>query len=124
MGTKFRKLEVVSMNFYDKVYDMIRCLKETSEYKEFTETKKQVKENAELCKKITAFRELQQAEQMKYIKGVALDEVAKAKLSEMYADIVKDELGVKFFQLEIKLDVMLADMQKIISEGMQDIVEF
>lgn len=112
------------MNFYDKVYDMIRCLKETAEYKEFVEIKKQVKANTELCEKITAFRELQQSEQMKYIKGIAPDEATKAKLSEMYTEIVKNELGVKFFQLEIKLDVMLADMQKIISEGMQDIVEF
>lgn len=112
------------MNFYDKVHDMIRCLKDTTEYKDFVATRKQVKENAELCKKIEAFRELQKAEQMKYIKGIEADEASKAKLSEMYADIVKDELGVKFFQTEIKLDVMLADMQKIISEGIQDVVEF
>lgn len=112
------------MNFYDKVHDMIRCLKDTAEYKDFVAARKQVKENADLCKKVEAFRELQKAEQMKYIKGLETDEASKAKLSEMYADIVKDELGVKFFQTEIKLDVMLADMQKIISEGIQDVVEF
>lgn len=112
------------MNFYDKVYDMVRCLKETTDYKEFVETKKQVKADTVLCEKITKFKELQKSEQIKYIKGIASDEETKTRLSEMYADIVKSELGVKFFQLEIKLDVMLADMQKIISEGMQDIVEF
>lgn len=112
------------MNFYDKVHEMMRNLKETSEYKEFIDAKNKVKENKELSNKIVAFRELQKAEQMKYIKGQATDDTSKAKLSEMYADIVKDELGVRFFQTEIKLDVMLADMQKIISEGIQDVVEF
>ena len=61
---------------------------------------------------------------MKYIKGQAMDEQSKAKLSSMYAEIIKEELGVQYFQSEIKLDVMLADMQKIISEGIQEAVEF
>ena len=112
------------MNFYDKVHEMIRCLKDTPEYKEYTNAKKTVKENKELSDKITAFRDAQRAEQMKYIKGEAMSEDTKAKLSEMYSEIIKDEVGVRFFQAEIKLDVMLADMQKIISEGIQDVVEF
>lgn len=112
------------MNFYDKVHEMMRSLKETTEYKEFMDAKEKVKKNTELSDKIMKFRELQKLEQMKYIKGLETDESSKAKLSEMYADIVKDELGVRFFQSEIKLDVMLADMQKIISEGIQDVVEF
>lgn len=112
------------MNFYDKVHEMMRSLKETPEYKEFMDAKKKVKENKELSDKIMAFRELQKAEQMKYIKGQSTDDASKAKLSQMYTDIVKEDLGVKFFQSEIKLDVMLADMQKIISEGIQDVVEF
>lgn len=112
------------MNFYDKVHEMIRCLKDTPEYKEYVNAKKTVKDNKELSDKIVAFRETQRAEQMKYIKGETMNEETKAKLSEMYSEIIKDEKGVRFFQAEIKLDVMLADMQKIISEGIQDVVEF
>lgn len=112
------------MNFYDKVHEMIRTLKDTEEYKEYVRVKKEVKKDENLSAKIVAFREAQRQEQMKYIKGQAMDEQSKAKLSSMYAEIIKEELGVQYFQSEIKLDVMLADMQKIISEGIQEAVEF
>lgn len=112
------------MNFYDKVHEMIRCLKDTPEYKEYVSAKAEVKNNKELADKIVAFRDAQRAEQMKYIKGEAMSEETKAKLSGMYSEIIQNETGVRFFQAEIKLDVMLADMQKIISEGIQDVVEF
>ena len=112
------------MNFYDKVHEMIRCLKDTPEYKEYIKLKAEVKANKELSDKIVAFREAQRAEQMKYIKGEEMNEETKTKLSQMYSEIISNEVGVRFFQSEIKLDVMLADMQKIISEGIQDVVEF
>ncbi|MBR5227412.1 MAG: YlbF family regulator [Clostridia bacterium] len=112
------------MNFYDKVHEMIRTLKDTEEYKEFISAKSAVKKDEGLSAKITAFRETQRQEQMKYIKGQPMDDQSKAKLSSMYAEIIKEELGVRYFQAEIKLDVMLADMQKIISEGIQEAVEF
>lgn len=112
------------MNFYDKVHEMIRCLKDTAEYKGYVVAKAEVKSNKELADKIVAFREAQRSEQMKYIKGEVMSEETKAKLSSMYSEIIQNEIGVRFFQAEIKLDVMLADMQKIISEGIQDVVEF
>lgn len=112
------------MNFYDKVHEMIRCLKDTPEYKEYVSAKADVKNNKELSDKIIAFREAQRTEQMRYIKGEAMNEDTKTKLSGMYSEIIQNELGVRFFQAEIKIDVMLADMQKIISEGIQDVVEF
>ena len=112
------------MNFYDKVHEMIRCLKDSSEYKEYISAKAEVKNNKELANKIIAFRDAQREEQMKYIKGESMSEETKAKLSSMYSEIIQNEIGVRFFQAEIKLDVMLADMQKIISEGIQDVVEF
>ena len=112
------------MNFYDKVHEMIRCLKDTPEYKEYIKSKAEVKTNKELADKIISFREAQRVEQMKYIKGEEMSEESKAKLSQMYSEIISNEIGVRFFQAEIKIDVMLADMQKIISEGIQEVVEF
>lgn len=112
------------MNFYDKVHDMIRCLKDTQEFKEYVKLKETIKENKELSDKIVEFREFQKSEHMKYLKGETLDESSKAKLNQMYTDIVKEELGANFFQAEIRIDVILADMQKIISDGIQDVIEY
>lgn len=112
------------MNFYDKVHEMIRCLKDTPEYTEYMQAKALVKKDKNLDEKINSFRKFQKTEQLKYIKGEKLNADDKTKLSEMYTEIIKSELGIKFFQAEIKLDVMLTDMQKIISDGIQEIVEY
>lgn len=111
------------MNFYDKVHELVRCLKSTEEYKEYIELKQQVNANGVLAEKIREFKVKQREQQMKYMSGQAMDEATRQTMEDKYKDIISDELGLKFFQAEIKLDVMLADMQKILAEGMQDIVD-
>jgi cell fate (sporulation/competence/biofilm development) regulator YlbF (YheA/YmcA/DUF963 family) len=111
------------MNFYDKVHDLVRCLKNTDEYKEYIKLKEQVNADSVLSGKIREFKVKQREQQMKYMSGQQMDEQTRKNMEESYKDIISSELGLKFFQAEIKLDVMLADMQKILAEGMQDIVE-
>ena len=53
-----------------------------------------------------------------------MDEATKSELQQEYSLIIQSPLAVEFFQAEIKLDVLLADMQKILGEGLKDIVEF
>ncbi|MBR6641667.1 MAG: YlbF family regulator, partial [Clostridia bacterium] len=43
---------------------------------------------------------------------------------QLYSLIIQSPLGAEFFQAEIRLNVLLADMQKIINDGMKDILEF
>ena len=112
------------MNFYDKIHTLVKELKDTPEYVNYMAIKERIKADAELSEKIRKFREHQRQEQMKYINGTQMDEAVKAALQQEYSLIIQSPLAVEFFQAEIKLDVLLADMQKIIGEGLKDVVEF
>lgn len=111
------------MNFYDKIHELVKCLKTTDEYKEYMNLKQQVNSNVSLAGKIKEFKVKQREQQMKYMSGQAMDEATRKVMEEEYKEIIAEDLGLRFFQAEIKLDVMLADMQKILAEGLQDIVE-
>lgn len=112
------------MNFYDKIHALVRDLKDTPEYINYMAIKERVKADGELSNKIKSFREHQRTEQLKQINGVQIDETIKSELQQEYSLIIQNPLAVEFFQAEIKLDVLLADMQKILGEGLKDAIEF
>ena len=112
------------MNFYDKIHALVRDLKDTPEYVNYMAIKEKVKADTELSEKIKSFRQRQREEQLKYINGTQMDEKVKNELQQQYSLIIQNPLAVEFFQAEIKLDVLLADMQKILGEGLKDVVEF
>jgi len=112
------------MNFYDKIHALVRDLKDTPEYTNYMALKTKVKADNELSEKIKKFRARQREEQMKQISGTAMDKTVKNELQQEYSLIIQSPLAVEFFQAEIKLDVLLADMQKILGEGLQDVIEF
>lgn len=112
------------MNFYDKIHALVKDLKDTPEYVNYMAIKSKVKSDVQLAEKIRSFRERQRAEQLKYINGTQMDEATKNDLQQQYSLIIQNPLAVEFFQAEIKLDVLLADMQKILGEGLKDVVEF
>lgn len=112
------------MNFYDKIHALVKDLKDTPEYVNYMAIKEKVKADVELTEKIKNFRDRQRAEQLKYINGTEMDENVKNELQQQYSLIIQNPLAVEFFQAEIKLDVLLADMQKILGEGLKDVVEF
>ena len=112
------------MNFYDKVHTLVRDLKDTPEYTNYMAIKAKVKSDEKLTNMIKSFKEAQRAEHIKYINGQKLDEQVKNDLQQQYSLIIQNPLAVEFFQAEIKLDVLLADLQKILGEGFKDIVEF
>lgn len=112
------------MNFYDKIHELVKVLKETGEYTEYIKKKAEIKQDEDKSKKIKDFRDKQREQQIKMMSGGTITEEEKQAMQQIYSVLITDPQIVEFFQSEIKLDVMLADMQKILAEGMQDIVEF
>lgn len=112
------------MNFYDRVHELVRDLKTTNEYKRYVELKEKVKQDSALSEKIKVFREKQMAYQKEYLAGKDMDETAKQEMQQLYSLIIQSPIAAEFFQAEITLDVLLADMQKIIGEGIKDVLDF
>jgi cell fate (sporulation/competence/biofilm development) regulator YlbF (YheA/YmcA/DUF963 family) len=112
------------MNFYDNVHALVRDLKKTPEYSNYMALKEKVKADAKLSEGIKEFKEIQRMEQLKYINGNAMDEKVKQDLQQKYSLLIQNPLVVEFFQDEIKLDVLIADMQKILGDGLKEVLDF
>ena len=113
------------MNFYDKIHEMVKALKETNEYKTFLKLKKEIKNDTEKSKMLKNFKDKQNEMQMEYIKnnGV-MDDNKNKEMQNLYSILIQDSKMREYLEAEMKLDVMLADMQKIIGEPIKDLVEF
>ena len=112
------------MNFYDKVHEMVRAFKDTTEFREYVELKNKLNEEKDAYDRLKDFKERQKNYQMEYIDG---KEQSKEKLDEMqnlYSIVIQNETSRKLLENEMKINVMLADMQKIIGDALKDIVDF
>lgn len=112
------------MNFYDKVHEMVRVFKDTPEFREYVELKNKLKEEKDAYDRLKDFKERQKNYQMEYIDG---KEQSKEKLDEMqnlYSIVIQNETSRKLLENEMKINVMLADMQKIIGDALKDIIDF
>ena len=112
------------MNFYDKVHEMVRAFKDTPEFREYIDLKNKLKEEKDAYDRLKDFKERQKNYQMEYIGG---KEQSKEKLDEMqnlYSIVIQSETSRKLLENEMKINVMLADMQKIIGDALKDIVDF
>lgn len=114
----------IVMNFYDKVHELVRTFKETDEYKNYIDIKKKIKANEEIAVKLKDFKAKQQQEQINYINNGKMNEDSQKALENMYSILIQNDDVRRFFEAEIKLDVLLADMQKIMGEGIKEMVDF
>lgn len=112
------------MNFYDKVHELVRCFKETEEYKKHIELKEKIKKDAKNYSMLKDFKDKQTKVQMDYINTGKANENVQKELENLYSILIQNDTIRTFFESEIRLNVLLADMNKIIGEGIQDIVEF
>ena len=112
------------MNFYDKVNEMIRCYKDTDEYKKFIELKNKIKEDTESYQKLKEFKEKQSAQQINYMQNGKVDENNQKELENLYSIIVKNDDIRALLEQEMKLNIMLADVQKALADAVKDLVEF
>ena len=54
--------------------------------------------------------------------GEEKDEAKNKKLEEMYTILVQDKQIKEYFDSEVKFNVMIADVNKIIAEAIKDVL--
>ena len=103
---------------------MASAFKNTDEYKEYMRLKDEIKKDSNISKLVEEFKTKQNQNQMSYINGEKLEEEKVNELQNLYSIIIQNENARKFLEYEMKLNVMLADTQKILADAVKDIVEF
>ena len=107
------------MNVYDTANKLASEIKDSEEYKKFKEAKKNLESNNELKTKIDEFEKMRYEVQVLAMQGKVVEEEKNKKLQEMYTILIQNKEIKEYFDLEVKFNVMIADVNKIIAEAVQ-----
>ena len=109
-------------NVYDTANRLAYEIKESKEYKDYKLARQKINENPELKEKIDEFEKVRYEAQVLSIKAREEDKEKIQKLQELYDILVKNSDIKEYFDLEVKFNVMIADINKIIAESIKDVL--
>ena len=106
------------MNVYDTANRLAQEIQQSEEYKGYKSLKNTLMGNPDTKSKIENFEKLRYEIQLMQYTGEEKDE----KLEEMYTILVQDKQIKEYFDSEVKFNVMIADVNKIIAEAIKDVL--
>ena len=110
------------MNVYDTANKLSQEIKTSEEYLNYKKAKTNIENNTELKSKIEEFEKTRYEVQLLVMQGKEADEEKNKKLQEMYAILIQNKEIKDYFDLEVKFNVMVADVNKIIAEAIKDVL--
>ena len=110
------------MYVYDEANNLAKAIQESKEYKEYKQVKEEIEQIPELKSKIEDFEKIRYEVQVMSFQGQKEDSEKMKKLQERY-DILNKEAKIKeYFDIEVRFNIMLADVNKIISESVKELL--
>lgn len=109
------------MYVYDEANNLAKAIQESKEYEEYKKAKEDIASNQELKAKIDDFEKIRYDLQAMAFQGKDDPEKIK-KLQEMYKILNEDKQIKNYFDIEVRFNIMLADVNKIISESVKDLL--
>lgn len=109
------------MNVYDTANKLAAEIKDSKEYAEFKKSKNEVLSNENKKAKIEEFEQLRYETQLQQMQGMASEE-KQNQLQAKYSELIADEEMRKYFDAEMKFNVLIADVNKIIAEAVKDVL--
>lgn len=110
------------MYVYDQANNLAKAVQESKEYLEYKKAKDELNSNAEMKAKVEEFEKIRYEVQVISFQGEKQDEEKMKKLQEMYDMLMKEPKIKEFFDIEVRFNIMLADINKIISESVKDLL--
>ena len=110
------------MNVYDTVNRLATEIKESEEYKNFKQAKDVINNMPEYKSKIAEFEKLRYEEQIARIQNGKVDEEKLKHIQELYKNIIDIAEIRNYFDTELKFNILLGDVNKIISDAVKDLV--
>ena len=110
------------MQVYDTANRLAYEIKNSDEYKNYKQLKEEVKNNAELKEKLEMFEKQRYEVQVAAISEGKKDMEKVSNMQQLYAELIANEVMKQYFDAELKFNVMLGDVNKIISESVEDVI--
>lgn len=111
------------MNVYDTANRLASEIKNSEEYANFKMARETVKMNKDLENKIKEFNNVRYDAQLTAMQTGKNDEEKFKKVQEMYIELIENPDAKKYFEAETKFNILIADVNKIIGESIQDVMK-
>ena len=111
------------MKVYDKANELAKDLKESEEYIAYKQIKEEVYQNPELKNKVEEFEKIRYDAQVMAIQGKQQDADKMQKMQELYNILLNEPKIKDYFDKEVRFNVLLADVNKIIGEAVKDVLK-
>ena len=111
------------MNIYDTANRLASEIKQSEEYANYKMAKETLNLNQDLKKKIGEFEQARYEAQITAMQTGKNDEEKIKKMQELYAELIENPEAVKYFDAETKFNVVIADVNKIIGEAIQEVMK-
>ena len=110
------------MYIYDEANKLAKAIRECKEYLEYKKAKEDLNGNLELKAKVDEFEKIRYEAQVMAFQGDNQSEEKTKKLQEMYDILMKEPKIKEYFDIEVRFNIMLADINRIISEAVKDLL--
>jgi len=110
------------MYVYDAANALSKAISESPEYAEYKVAKENIESMPEMKEKLEEFNKLKYEIQVLTFQGEKQNEEKMKKLQGLYEILTANEKIKEYFDVEVRFNIMLADVNKIISESVKDLL--
>lgn len=111
------------MNVYDTANKLAQEIKQSEEYETYKIAKEAINQNIELKNKIDEFEKARYEAQIVALQTGKDDEMKMRHVQELYGQLIQNEEASKFFDAEMKFNILIADVNKIIGEAVHSVLK-
>ena len=110
------------MNVYDTANQLAEEIKQSEEYVTYKMAKEAINLNFELKSKIDEFEKARYEAQISALQTGKDDENKMRHVQELYGELIQNQEASRYFDAEMKFNVMIADVNKIIAEAIKGVL--
>ena len=110
------------MNVYDTANKLAQEIKQSEEYATYKMAKEAINLNVELKNKIEEFEKARYEAQIIALQTGKDDESKMRHVQELYGELIQSQEASRFFDAEMKFNILIADVNKIIGEAIKDVL--
>ena len=111
------------MNVYDTANQLAEEIKQSEEYATYKMAKEAINLNFQLKNKINEFEKARYDAQVIALQTGKDDESKMRHVQELYGELIQNQEASKYFDAEMKFNILIADINKIIGEAIQSLIK-
>ena len=111
------------MNVYDTANQLAQEIQQSEEYMTYKMAKEAINLNYELKSKIDEFEKARYEAQIVAIQTGKDDENKMKHVQELYGELIQNQEASRYFDTEMKFNILIADINKIIGEAIQSLIK-